>query len=153
MKKFELTNESIIHNGRKLYRIKALINFSDVAAGDFGGYIEKKTNLSQNGEAWVYGDAMVYGDARVYGDAKVCGDANIKNVRDILYSFGLGSEGHGTTFFRTRDDGIAVNSGCFYGKNLQEFEERVKQERSGTIYEREYLSYLQTVKIHFGVEE
>ena len=36
-KKYKLTNESIIYNGRKLYRIKALKNFSNVKKGDLGG--------------------------------------------------------------------------------------------------------------------
>lgn len=37
-KKFELTDEFIINDlGIKLYRIKALKDFSDVKKGDFGG--------------------------------------------------------------------------------------------------------------------
>lgn len=37
-KKFELTEEFIINNsGIKLYRIKALKDFSDVKKGDLGG--------------------------------------------------------------------------------------------------------------------
>lgn len=37
-KKFELTNDFIINDlGIKLYRIKALKDFSDVKKGDFGG--------------------------------------------------------------------------------------------------------------------
>ena len=75
MKKFELTGEIKIHFGRKLYQIKALISFGDVEAGELGGFIEKEENLSQNGDAWVYGDACVYGDAWVYGNACVYGDA------------------------------------------------------------------------------
>lgn len=45
-KKFELTDEFIINDlGIKLYRIKALKDFSDVKKGDFGGgtYNEKGT--------------------------------------------------------------------------------------------------------------
>ena len=69
MKKFELTTDSIKRNRVTLYRIKALIDFGDVKAGDLGGYVEKEENLSQYGNAWVSGDACVSGDARVYGDA------------------------------------------------------------------------------------
>ncbi|MCH5298041.1 MAG: hypothetical protein J1E85_10300 [Ruminococcus sp.] len=87
MKKFELLAESKISLlGRTLYRIKALISFTTatgdkVNAGDLGGYIEKESNLSHDGDAWVYDNARVYGnawvcgDARVYGNARVCGNA------------------------------------------------------------------------------
>ena len=75
MKKFELTSEFVTFLGKKLFRIKALVEFGNVEAGELGGYIEKEENLSQSGNAWVYGDAEVYGDARVYGNARVYGDA------------------------------------------------------------------------------
>ena len=74
-KKFELTEEFIINNsGVKLYRIKALKDFSDVKKGDFGGYVQQERNLSQFGNAWVYGDAKVYGNVWIFGDAQVFGD-------------------------------------------------------------------------------
>ena len=42
MKKFELTNEYIVKNGKKLFRIRALIDISDrVKASTLGGYVEK----------------------------------------------------------------------------------------------------------------
>ena len=76
MKKYELTSEFIIvASGIKLYRIKALISFANIEAGDLGGFIEKEENLNQHGDAWVYGDARVYGNARVFGDADVYGNA------------------------------------------------------------------------------
>ena len=76
MKKFELTSETKINIfGKKLFRIKALISFADVEAGETGGWVEKEGNVNQSGNAWVYGDAMVYGDAEVSGSARVCGDA------------------------------------------------------------------------------
>ena len=69
------------------YMIKALKDFGNIEKGDMGGFIEKESNLSVSGNAWVYdnacvygdacvsGNACVYGDARVYGDAFVYGDA------------------------------------------------------------------------------
>lgn len=43
-KKFELTEEFIINDsGIKLYRIKALKDFSDVKKGDFGGIRSTRT--------------------------------------------------------------------------------------------------------------
>lgn len=77
MEKYKLTNESIEHLGRTLYRIEALKGFGDILKGDKGGYIEKEENLSQDGNAWVFGDAEVYSNARVYGDAWVSGNARV----------------------------------------------------------------------------
>ena len=78
MKKFELMTESKMNVfGKTLFRIRALVDFSFVKAGDVGGWIEEEGNLSQYGDAWVYGNAEVYGNACVYGDARVCGDARV----------------------------------------------------------------------------
>ena len=78
MKKFELTTESITNvAGKKIFRIKALVEFGNVKAGELGGYVEKEGNVSQDGNAWVSGNAWVYGDARVSGDAKVSGNVEV----------------------------------------------------------------------------
>ena len=78
MKKFELTNEFITNMfGTKLFRIRALVEFGDVEAGELGGYVEKESNLGHDDNAWVYGDALVYGNALVSGDAQVSGDARV----------------------------------------------------------------------------
>lgn len=78
MNKYTLIKEDYIEiRGIKLYRIKALKSFSDIKKGDIGGYIEKKDNLNQTGDAWVSGDAKVFGDATVSGNARVFGDAQV----------------------------------------------------------------------------
>lgn len=85
MKKFKLTGEAKTINGKKVFRIKALISFGNVKAGECGGYVEKEENLSQYGNSWISGDAMVYGNAEVYGDAWSSGDAMVyesAKVRD-----------------------------------------------------------------------
>ena len=71
MKKYKFTEETIYVDGRTLYRIEALKDFSDVKKGNKGGFIENESNLSQRGDCWVYDDAMVCGNAEVYDDAKV----------------------------------------------------------------------------------
>ena len=79
-KKYELTGEFIEHwSGKKLYRIRALVSFGVVVAGQLGGFVESEKNLDQSlsGDAWVYGNARVYGDAWVSGDAEVSGDARV----------------------------------------------------------------------------
>lgn len=83
-KKYMLTDETKIVNGKTLHRIKALKDFNIVAAGDLniivkagdlGGFIEKEENLSQEKEAWVDENACVFGDARIYDNAQIFGNA------------------------------------------------------------------------------
>ena len=77
MKKYELTDETKEFDGKTLYRIRALIDFGFVKAGDFGGWIEKEENLSQEGRCWAYDNACIYGNARVFDDACVCDNAKV----------------------------------------------------------------------------
>ncbi len=74
--KYELTEKKTIGK-TTFYRIRALKDFSNVKAGDLGGWIESERNLSQNGDAWVFGNAWVYGNAQVSGNARVCDDAQV----------------------------------------------------------------------------
>ena len=79
-KKYELTDEFIEHwSGKKLYRIRALVAFGFVMAGQLGGFVESEKNLDQSlsGNAWVYGNAQVYGNAEVSGNAEVFGNAEV----------------------------------------------------------------------------
>ena len=77
MKKYKLTNKSIIIDGRKLYRIEALIDFSDIKRGDKGGFIESEDNLSQLDDCWAAGNAKVYGNANVHENANVSGKSKV----------------------------------------------------------------------------
>ena len=76
-KKYEFTGEIKVVFGINFKQIRAIINFGCVVAGEIGGWIECEENLSQSGNAWVYGDARVYGNARVSGDARVYGNARV----------------------------------------------------------------------------
>lgn len=138
MKKYELTTDSITIFGRKLFRIKALVDFGNVNAGEFGGYVEKESNLSHDGDAWVYGNA------RVCGGARVCDDA------DYICFKGLGSYNRNTTFFKCKDSHIHVSCGCFSG-NLSEFEQKVKETHGNNKFAKEYLACIEVVKIHFDI--
>ena len=95
--KFELTEETIQCNGHTLHRIKALKDFGSVHKGDIGGFVEKKTNLSQKGNCWIFNDAKVFDNAIVYDDAKVSDDAEVygnakvydkANVYNDAWAFG-----------------------------------------------------------------
>ena len=163
MKKYELTNETIQIEGKKLYRIKALIDFGDVKAGDLGGFIEKESNLSHLGNAWVYDnarvcgnarvcdDAWVYDNARVYGNARVCGNAGVCDDGDYACVKGFGTEYRNTTFYKQKNGSVGVNCGCFTG-TLEEFRNQVKKTRKGKI-EKEYLMIADLIEYHFAEEE
>lgn len=89
MKKYKLsTNENItLSDGSVVYRIQALKDFSDVKAGDLGGFVESEDNLSQRGNCWIYDMGFVYGDARVIGGARVSGRARIFGDVEIADEF------------------------------------------------------------------
>ena len=77
--KYELTNESIKHCGRDLYRIRSLEDLPShgVKKGDLGGFLESEANLSQSGQSWIASEAKVFGGAQVSGDAKVSGNTQV----------------------------------------------------------------------------
>ncbi|MCB0802844.1 MAG: hypothetical protein KDB74_07080 [Flavobacteriales bacterium] len=80
MKKYKLTNESLIFEGRTLYRIKALRDIPSwgVKAGDLGGYVQHEYNLDQSGDCWIFDNAkamdnsQVTGNSRMYGNSYMC---------------------------------------------------------------------------------
>ena len=128
MKKFELTTEFITNAfGKKLFRIKALVEFGDVKAGELGGYVEKEGNVSQAGNAWVYGNA------------------------DYALVQGFGTEFRCTTFYRGKNKKIMVNCGCFHG-DLEGFRKQVKETRNGKIA-KEYLMIADLMEYHFTSED
>ena len=116
-KKYELTDEFIEHwSGKKLYRIKALVTFGTVVAGQLGGFVESEKNLDQSlsGNAEVSGDAEVSGNAWVYGNARVRSYAVISERKMIFWASNVGSENGTLTAFNGKD-GLIVTRGCFTG--------------------------------------
>jgi len=75
--KYKLTENTIQYNGKTLYQIQALKSFDHVKKGELGGWIENESNLSHEGNCWVYGDAQVYGKAWVGDNAQVFGYAQV----------------------------------------------------------------------------
>ena len=206
MKKYELTEETKVIDGKTLFRIRALRSFGDIKAGDLGGFIENERNLSHednawvsgnakvidnarvsdnalvidnarvSGEAWVDGNARVSGNARVIDNARVSGyakvggkaivggeawvsgeaqvsdDGLINSNNDYLCEKGLGSHNRSASFFKCKDGHIHVLCGCFSG-NLDEFENKVKEEHGNSKYAKEYLGFIEVVKTHFEVRQ
>ena len=81
--KYRLTNDSINLSSRILHRIQAVKDFSDVKAGDLGGYVETEENLSQVGNAWIYHNAKVFDRAKVYDNVKIYDNARVFNKARI----------------------------------------------------------------------
>ena len=54
MRKYEFTDETKTVHGVTLHRIVAIRDFSNIASGDTGGWVEKEENLSHNGLCWVH---------------------------------------------------------------------------------------------------
>ena len=131
-RKYELTEETIQHADRTLYRIRAVRDFAAVTAGELGGWIEKECNLDQDGGCWVYGNAEVWGDAKVYGNAEVYGNAVVKSMKDYIVFKNWWSSGRWFTW--TRSDNM-WKVGCFHGTGEELVEKACKDsEESGRHY-------------------
>ena len=176
MKKYELTEETINVFGKTLHRIRATRDFSNVHAGDLGGFIENELNLSHDRDTWVYGNALVYGDARVGGKALVSGDARVggdawvggnalvsgnalvygnalvKGTRDIYWISCIGSRAGTTTFFRNADNGISVSCGCFYG-TIDEFAAAVTKTHGDNEHAQAYRHAIEIAKLRIKLTD
>lgn len=104
MNKYQLTGDSRLYDylqdGEKqqiqLWQICALKDFSDIQAGQLGGWIENEHALSQQGNCWLYGTqcrvfggSRVDGDAQIYGESTLCHQATISGtaiIEDSLIS-------------------------------------------------------------------
>jgi carbonic anhydrase/acetyltransferase-like protein (isoleucine patch superfamily) len=118
-KKYKLTKS----DKEGLFRIVALRDFSDVKAGDIGGYVSGEHNLSHDGICWIYDDAKVYGNARVFSNAKVCDNAQVfgnARVYDNAQVFCIAWV-HGNALIyndaKVFDDAVISDSACVYGNS------------------------------------
>lgn len=155
MKKYEFTGEtkqiSTINGTVTLNRIKASVTFGNIKSGDIGGWIEKKENLSHDGNAWVYDDAQVYGNARVYGNAQVYDDAQVYSIKHVLLVGLIGSRNDYTTFFRNQNRGISVSCGCFLGE-IDKFIEKVIETHGENKHASVYRAAAELAKLQIGLE-
>lgn len=80
-KKYRFAGSTVMHDGHKLYRIRAIRDFGIVKTGTLGGWIESEANLAHDNDAWVadhaavYENAVIRDSAIVAGCAVVCGNA------------------------------------------------------------------------------
>ena len=157
-KKFELTDKFIINAlGIKLFQIRCTRKIKYAEVGDLGGYVEKESNLSHDGNAWVSGDACVfgnawvYGDAKVYGNAWVSGDAKVEDNNNHCGFDCFGSANRHTHAYLTKDGTVEITCGCFRG-SIEQFEKQVERTHGDSKYGREYKAIINVIKIKFGIE-
>lgn len=84
MKKYELDSSRKIFLGNSqhiyfVHRIRALKDFADVRARDYGGYVTSKDNLSQYGNCWIYDSAVIIDNAFVSDNAIIRHKAIVKD--------------------------------------------------------------------------
>lgn len=179
MKKYELTDETMIVDGVIYHRIRACKDFDvqgyHVKAGDLGGYVESERNINQNGNAWVGGNAVIGGHAVIRGNAWVGdnawigghaviggnavigdnavigGNAEVSNSGHIIVIGPIGSRNDYTTFCRSNDNDIIVKCGCFNG-NISEFLKKVNETHGDNKYAAEYRAAAEIAKIHIDLE-
>lgn len=89
MKKYELTDETRVWEGRTLHRIRALIELEldtgeTVKPGDLGGWVESEQNLAQQSNAWVSDEAIVCDAARCYESAWVGNHAIVSEYASVF---------------------------------------------------------------------
>jgi hypothetical protein len=119
VKKYELTDETLNIGNKILHRIKALTDFSNIEAGDLGGFVESESNLDHSGNCWISGSAQI-------------------SSQSHWMCVGLiGSRDGFTTFFRTKDENIGVSCGCFNG-SLPEFLAKVEKTHGDSKHAKAY---------------
>lgn len=89
MKKYELTDETRVWEGRTLHRIRALIELEldtgdTVKPGDLGGWIQSELNLAQESNAWITDEAIVCDDARCYQSGLVSDNAIVSGEAQVF---------------------------------------------------------------------
>ena len=88
-----LEDDTIVRDGRTLYRIEALRKVNrDVREGTQGGYVESEANLSHEGRCWVFEEACAYEHASVEEDAMLYGEATLRGKAKLIEKATLWSE-------------------------------------------------------------
>lgn len=114
--KYEFTGETkTMPDGAIIHRIRAVVTFGRVSAGEIGGWIETPDNLS------------MAGNARVEGNARVTGNADYVVFKNCWSSY--------RWFTYTRSNRM-WRVGCFFGTGEELIKKAYKDsETSGRCYE------------------
>ena len=118
MKKYKFTGESKKRGNRTLLRIVATRDFGSVKAGDIGGWIEKESNLSHEGNCWVYDNGAVYGNGRVYDNGVVNGNVTVYGNGRVSGNGRVTDNGRVSDNSRVYDNGIVSDNGVVCGNGV-----------------------------------
>ena len=115
MKKYKFTGESKKWGNRTLLRIVATRDFGSVKAGEVGGWIEKESNLSHEGNCWVYDNGAVYGNGKVYSNGRVYGHGLVHENGVVCDNGRVHGNGIVSGNGIVRDNGRVGDNGMVYG--------------------------------------
>ena len=73
-----LEDQSMVYEGRTLYRIQSLRPINGIPIGTLGGWVERSSNLSHSGNSWIHDEAKAMGSSRILGNAQLRGYAEAK---------------------------------------------------------------------------
>lgn len=123
--------------GCTLHQIVCVTAFASVAAGEVGGYIEKEVNLSQDG------------DAEVFGNAEVCGNAILRrgSTETATDYIVIGPQGSRRSFATLHLPSNTVCTGCFVG-DLNEFKVAVSTSHDCKIFNEQYQRVIQVFEFY-----
>ena len=129
MKKYELTDETIIFEGRTLHRIRALRDIPSlyVKEGDLGGFVQSEDNLSQLDDCWIFDDAKAMDRSQVLGNSCMYDNSSVKDNSCMLDSSSLWDNSH-----MSGDSCMSENSSMYHKSCLIE---------NGSLEENESLFY------------
>lgn len=138
MQKYKFTGETKEVYGCTLHQIVCVTAFASVAAGEVGGYIEKEVNLSQDGDAEVFGDAKVSGNA-------ILRRGSTETATDYIV---IGPQGPRRSFATLHLPSNTVCAGCFVG-DLNEFKVAVSTSHNHCkIFNEQYQRVIQVFEFY-----
>ena len=178
-RKYELTDVTMKFEGRTLYRIRALRNFSDVDTGELGGWVESENNLSQEGDCWIYDNAKCVDNARMYDNStmyknsimcsssrmydnsRMCNNSILKG-NDKLYGklvsrveefIEINNKKGRIVTGVLKDGKILYNIGCQSEITKEVFVDRIYNDDGGVKkhpYRKEYLKIIDIIEAYFS---
>ena len=152
-------NDAWVSGNARVYGDAEVYGYARVSGNaEVSGYARVSGNAEVSGDAevsgnaWVSDNARVSGYARVSGNAEVYGYAEIDNNNKHCGFDCFGSANRHTHAYLTKENKVEITCGCFRG-SIEEFEKKVEETHSGTVYEKQYKSIINVIKIKFGLTD
>ncbi len=122
MAKFEFTGETKEFEGRTVRRIRRTAEWG--ASEVPGGWLERESNLSQEGSAWVADNAVVIGSSFVKDASLIKGDAVVVDSRAtghvlIQDTARVQANAYVAGFMTIMGD-VVLDGGCYFGHGFLE---------------------------------